>query len=64
MYKKLLMRKKCYKCLYHHRSDENIQNYKNSRRNTKKPMNEAKGQAYVEMYRKLDMKEGKMISIE
>jgi hypothetical protein len=42
--------------LHHNRSDENIQKYKEARRNTKKAVSEAKGQAYAELYRKLDMK--------
>jgi hypothetical protein len=40
-------------------SDENIQKYKETRRNIKKPVSEARGQAYAELYRKLDMKEDK-----
>jgi hypothetical protein len=43
-------RKECYKYLHHNRSDENIQNYKETRRNTKKTMSEARGQIYAEMY--------------
>jgi hypothetical protein len=39
-------------------SDENIQKYKKVRRNAKKAMSEARSQAYTEIYRKLDMKEG------
>jgi hypothetical protein len=59
MYKRLLMRKKeCYKRLHHNRSDENIQKYKEASRNTKKAVREVRGQAYTELYRKLDMKEG------
>jgi hypothetical protein len=51
-------RKECYKYLHHNRSDENIQKYKETRRNTKKTMSEARGQIYAEMYWKLDTKEG------
>jgi hypothetical protein len=59
MYKRLLMRRKeCYKCLHHIKSDENIQKYKEARRNAKKSVSEARGQAYAELYRKLDTKEG------
>jgi hypothetical protein len=47
-----------YKRLHHNRSDENIQKYKETRRNAKKTMSEARGQAYTELYRKLDTKEG------
>jgi hypothetical protein len=62
-------KKKCYKCLHHHRSDENIQKYKEARRNTKKTMSEAMGQTYAELYRKLDTKDGendiyKMVNFE
>jgi hypothetical protein len=58
-YKRLLMRRKeCYKCLHHIKSDENIQKYKEARRNTKKFVSESRGQAYAELYRKLDTKEG------
>jgi hypothetical protein len=39
-------------------SDENIQKYKEARRSTKKVVSETRGQAYTELYRKLDMKEG------
>jgi hypothetical protein len=40
------------------KSDENIQKYKEARRNAKKAVSEARGQAYTELYRKLDTKEG------
>jgi dipeptidase len=49
-------KKKCYKRLHHNKSDENIQKYKEARRNTKKTVSEVRGQAYMELYRKLDMK--------
>jgi hypothetical protein len=32
------------------RSDENIQNYKEARRNTKKTVSEARGHAYAKLY--------------
>jgi Zn ribbon nucleic-acid-binding protein len=51
-------KKECYKCLHHNRSDDNIQKYKETRRNTKKTVCEARVQAYTELYRKLDTKEG------
>jgi hypothetical protein len=54
-------KKECYKRLYHNRSDENIQKYKKVRRNTKKVVSEAMDQAYAELYRKLDTKNGKNI---
>jgi hypothetical protein len=44
-------KKKCYKRLHHNRSDENIQKYKEVRRNAKKSVSEARG-------RKLNTKEG------
>jgi hypothetical protein len=50
-------KKECYKCLHHNRSDENIQKYKEARRNAKKTVSEARGQAYAKLYRKLDTKE-------
>jgi hypothetical protein len=50
-------KKECYKRLHYHMSDENIQKYKKTRRNTKKTMNEATCQTYAELYRKLDMKD-------
>jgi hypothetical protein len=50
MYKRRLVRKKCYKRLHHHKSDENIQKYKQTRRNTKKVMSEVKGQTYADLY--------------
>jgi hypothetical protein len=40
-------------------SDENIQKYKEARRNVKKTVSEVRGRAYAELYRKLDTKEGK-----
>jgi hypothetical protein len=59
MYKKTINeKKKCYKRLHHNRSNENIQKYKEARRNAKKVMSEAKSQAYTELYQKLDTKEG------
>ena len=51
-------KKKCYKHLHHNKSDENIQKYKETRRNAKKVVSEARDQAYTELYRKLDTKEG------
>jgi hypothetical protein len=51
-------KKECYKRLHHNRSDENIQKYKKARRNAKNVVSEVRGQAYMEMYRKLDTKEG------
>jgi hypothetical protein len=51
-------KKECYKRLHHNRSDENIQKYKQARRNAKKGVSEARGHAYSELYRKLDTKEG------
>jgi hypothetical protein len=51
-------KKECYKRLHHNKSDENIQKYKEARRNAKKVVSEARGQAYTELYRKLDTKEG------
>jgi hypothetical protein len=49
-------KKECYKRLYHNRSDENIQKYKKARRNAKKALSKARGQAYMELYQKLDTK--------
>jgi hypothetical protein len=40
-------KKERYKRLHHNRSDENIQKYKEARRNAKKAVSEAKGQAYL-----------------
>jgi hypothetical protein len=57
MYKRRSVRKKYYKCLYHHKSDENLQKYKETRRNTKKNVSEARDQTYMELCRKLDIKE-------
>jgi hypothetical protein len=51
-------KKECYKRLHHNKSDENIQKYKEARRNAKKTVSEARSQAYTELYRKLDTKEG------
>jgi hypothetical protein len=52
-------KKECYKRLHHNKSNKNIQKYKEARRNAKKSVSEAKERAYTELYRKLDMKEGK-----
>jgi uncharacterized protein YaaR (DUF327 family) len=41
-------KKECYKRLHHNKSDENIQKYKEARRNAKKFVSEAMGQAYTE----------------
>jgi hypothetical protein len=51
-------KKECYKRLHHNKSDEIIQKYKETRRNAKKAVSEAKGQVYTELDRKLDTKEG------
>jgi hypothetical protein len=51
-------KKECYRRLHHNRSDENIQKYKETRRNANKVVSEVRGQAYTELYRKLDTKEG------
>jgi hypothetical protein len=50
-------KKECYKRLYHNKSDKNIEKYKEDRRNAKKAVSEAKGQAYTELYQKLDTNE-------
>jgi hypothetical protein len=42
----------CYKRLHHNKSDENIQKYKEARRNAKKVVSEAKSQTYTELYQK------------
>jgi dipeptidase len=49
-------KKECYKRLHHNRSDENIQKYKEARKNAKKTVTEVRGQTYTELYRKLDTK--------
>jgi hypothetical protein len=49
-------KKECYKRLHHNRNDKNIQKYKETRKNTKKDVSEARGQTYTELYRKLDTK--------
>jgi hypothetical protein len=51
-------RKKYYKHLYHHKSDENIQKYKKIRRNVKKAMSEPMSQTYEERYWKKYTKNG------
>jgi hypothetical protein len=51
-------KKECYKRLHHHKSDENIQKYKETKRNAKKTVSDVRGQKYTELYRKLDTKEG------
>jgi uncharacterized protein YPO0396 len=37
-------KKECYKRLHHHKSDENIQKYKETRRNAKKTVSDVRGQ--------------------
>jgi hypothetical protein len=44
--------------VHHNKSEENIQKYKEARRNAKKAVSEARGQTYTELYRKLDTKDG------
>jgi hypothetical protein len=51
-------KKECYKCLHHNRSIENVQKYKETRRNAKKVVSEARSLTYTELYRKLDTKDG------
>jgi hypothetical protein len=41
--KKISEKKECYKRLHHNMSDENIQKYKEPRKNAKKAMSEVKG---------------------
>jgi hypothetical protein len=50
-------KKECYKLLHHHKSDENIQKYKEARRNATKTVSEVRGQAYTKLSQKLDTKE-------
>ena len=51
-------KKECYKCLHHHRSEDNIQKYKAAKKNAKKAVSEARGRAYEDLYQKLSTKEG------
>jgi hypothetical protein len=51
-------KKEYYKRLHHNKSDENIQKYKKARKNANKDVSEVRGQAYTELYQKLDTKEG------
>lgn len=51
-------KKECYKRLHHHKSEKNIQKYKIARGKAKKAVSEAKGQAYADLYQKLNTKEG------
>ena len=36
-------KKECYKCLYHHRSEDNMQKYKVVKKNAKRAVSEARG---------------------
>jgi hypothetical protein len=56
MYKRQSEKNDCYKHLHHNKSDENIQKYKEAKRNAKKTVSEARDQAYAELYRKIDKK--------
>jgi hypothetical protein len=51
-------KKECYKCLHHHRSEDNIQKYKAAKKNAKKAVSEARGRAYEDLYQKRRTKEG------
>ncbi|KAJ3706103.1 hypothetical protein LUZ61_009808 [Rhynchospora tenuis] len=51
-------KKKCYKCLHHDRSENNVLKYKLGKKNVKKAVNEAKGLAFEDLYQKLNTKEG------
>jgi len=51
-------KKECYKCLYQHRSEDNIQKYKSAKKNAKRAVSEARGRAYEDLYQKLSTKEG------
>jgi hypothetical protein len=51
-------KKECYKRLHHNRNDENIQKYKEARRNTQKTVSKVRDQTYTELYQKLDMQDG------
>jgi hypothetical protein len=52
-------KKECYKRLHHNKSEENIQKYKEARKNAKKAVSRVRSQAYAELYRKLDTKDDK-----
>ncbi|XP_078172001.1 uncharacterized protein LOC144566019 [Carex rostrata] len=58
MQKAIKEKKECYKCLHHHRSEDNIQKFKATKKNAKKAVSEARGRAYDDLYQKLSMKEG------
>jgi hypothetical protein len=51
-------KKDCYKCMYHDKSDENVEKYRVARKNAKKAVSEARGRAYEDLYHKLGTKEG------
>jgi hypothetical protein len=52
-------KKECYKRLHHNKSDEKTyRSTKKLEETQKKTVTEARGQAYTELYRKLDTKEG------
>jgi hypothetical protein len=51
-------KRECYKCLHHHRSDDNIQKYKATKKNAKKAVSEVRGHAYEDLYQKPCTKEG------
>ncbi len=55
---KVKEKKACYKSLYTCRSDENLEKYKNAKKEVKKVVSEAKKKAFENFYKKLDTKEG------
>ena len=57
MQKAIKEKNECYKCLYHHRSEDNIQKYKSTKKNAKRAMSETRGQTYEDLYQKLSTKE-------
>ena len=56
-------KKKCYKCLHHHRSEDNMQKYKVAKKNGKRAVSKARGRAYEYLYQKLSTKKGEKTSI-
>ena len=55
---KAIKEKECYKRLYHDRCANNIEKYKVAKKIAKRAVNEAKGWAYEDLYRRLSTKEG------
>ncbi|ONM20364.1 hypothetical protein ZEAMMB73_Zm00001d005126 [Zea mays] len=51
-------KKDCYKCLHHDKCSDNIEKYMIAKKSAKRAVSRARGQAYDDLYQRLDTKQG------